>query len=263
MGRFTLNRFCVHVKKRCLLQIDALDLPLHGIVGILGPNGAGKSTLLRALAGIARHSGEKSLDGSWPSPEDIGFLPQDFTVNAALSVSECVLLGRREQLGWRVTDKDRLIVNDALARFGLTHLAERPMTSLSGGQQQLVLLAQRLSRAPRLLILDEPTSALDLRHQINVLSYLRDFHSDHRLIIVALHDLTLAGRFSDALVLIENGRLHAQGLPSEILSPEMLDPVYEISSECLQDRSGAPVVVPHMAGKSALGIFDAKTDTRP
>lgn len=263
MGRFTLNRFAVRVKKRSLLQIDRLDLPSRGIIGVIGPNGAGKSTLLRALAGVARHSGGKSLDGSWPSPEYIGFLPQDFTVNAALSVSECVLLGRREQLGWRVTDKDRLLVHDALARFGLTHLANRPMTSLSGGQQQLVLLAQRLSRAPRLLILDEPTSALDLRHQINVLSYLRDSHSDDTLIIVALHDLTLAGRFSDALLLIESGGLRAQGLPSEILCPEILDPVYAISSECLQDRLGAPVVVPHMAGQSDLGIYNAKTNTRP
>ncbi|MFT6089449.1 ABC transporter ATP-binding protein [Sulfitobacter sp.] len=263
MGRFTLDRFGVHVKKRSLLQIDKLDLPSCGIVGVIGPNGAGKSTFLRALAGVARHTGEKSLDGSWPSPEHVGFLPQDFTVNAALSVSECVLLGRREQLGWRVTDKDRLIVDDALARFGLTHLADRPMTSLSGGQQQLVLLAQRLSRAPRVLILDEPTSALDLRHQINVLSYLKDFHSHDTLIIVALHDLTLAGRFSNALLLIENGGLRAQGLPSEVLCPEILDPVYGISSECLQDRLGAQVVVPHMAGKSALGIGEIKTNTHP
>lgn len=263
MGRFTLNRFAVHVKKQSLLQIDNLDLPSCGIVGVIGPNGAGKSTFLRALAGVARHTGEKSLDGSWPSPEHVGFLPQDFTVNAALSVSECVLLGRREQLGWRVTENDHLIVHDGLARFGLAHLADRPMTSLSGGQQQLVLLAQRLSRAPRLLILDEPTSALDLRHQINVLSYLRDFHNNDTLIIVALHDLTLAGRFSDALVLIENGGLRAQGLPNEILCPEILDPVYGISSECLQDRSGAPVVVPHMAGRSDLAIRNVQKNAFP
>lgn len=245
MTGFALRDFTVTLRRRRLLQIDRLDLPASGFVGVVGPNGAGKSTFLRALAGLLPHAGHKRLDGGWPEARRIGYLPQNFAVQAALSVAECVLLGRREDLGWRITAQDRAVVDRALVRFGLAHLAERRMDALSGGQQQLVLLAQRISRAPRLLILDEPTSALDLHHQIEVLTHLKQIAEDGVLVIAALHDLTLAGRFADRLVLIDAGRLHASGPARLVLSQPVLDPVYRIASEYLQDRGGNPVIVPH------------------
>lgn len=245
MSGLILKDFTITVRQRRLLDIANLALPAAGLVGVVGPNGAGKSTLLKALAGLLPHGGHKALQGAWPAPAHIGFLPQDFTVHAALSVAECVLLGRREHLGWRVSARDRAEVDLALDRFGLSHLASQRMNSLSGGQQQLVLLAQRLSRNPRLLILDEPTSALDLHHQIEVLSHLQGIRRRDVLVIVALHDLTLAGRFCAHLVLIENGRLRAEGRAGEILTTGILDPVYSIATERLHDRSGNPVIVPH------------------
>lgn len=244
MSGLTLRGFSVRAGRKTLLRIDRLNLPATGLIGVIGPNGAGKSTLLHALAGILPYDGQKLLDGGWPAPARIGFLPQGFVVTAALTVAECVLLGRRERLGWRITPEDRAEVARALGLLGLLHLADRRMDRLSGGQQQLVLLAQRISRDPGLLILDEPTSALDLHHQLEVLGHLKTL-SRGILVIVALHDLTLAGRFADALVLIDRGRLVAVGPPVGLFRPDVLDPTYAIASECLRDRAGHPVVVAH------------------
>lgn len=245
MTGLSLTDFSVTIGRRDVLRIDHLNLPTSGLICVVGPNGAGKSTLLKALAGVLPHHGEKKLDCGWPDPSRIGFMPQDFTVRAALSVAECVLLGRRERLGWRITPQDQAEVERALGDFGLSALACEPMDSLSGGQQQLVLLAQRLSRRPRLLILDEPTSALDLHRQIEVLTRLKTTRDKDILVITALHDLTLAGRFADRLVMIENGRLRKEGSAAEVLTQAILDRVYSISSECLSDREGNPVIVPH------------------
>ena len=157
------------------------------------------------------------------------------------------MLGRRERLGWRITAHDRAEVARVLALLDLSALATARMDRLSGGQQQRVLLAQRLLRNPRLLILDEPTSALDLHHQLEVLSQLRTLAQDI-LVIAALHDLTLAGRFADHLVLIDNGRLAAASAPDQVLVPDRLDPVYGIRSELISDCHNSPVVVAHRVG---------------
>lgn len=241
-----LNDFTVHAGRRRLLDISCLTLPATGLVGVIGPNGAGKSTLLKALAGIIPHAGRKTLDGIWPDAAKIAYLPQDFTVSASLSVAECVLLGRRERLSWRITIQDRAEVQRVLSMLDLTHLTDTRIDRLSGGQQQRVLLAQRLLRDPRLMILDEPTSALDLHHQLEVLTRLKALSQDI-LVIAALHDLTLAGRFADHLVLIERGRLKASDRPEAVLTGDILDPVYAIRSEVFHDRARNPVVVAHRA----------------
>ena len=124
-----LTDFRVHAGRRCLLDIAGLELPPHGLVGVIGPNGAGKSTLMKALAGVIPHDGQKSLDQGWPEPAGIGYLPQDFTVIAAMSVAECVLLGRRERLGWWITERDRAEVARVLAQLGLGALAGAPEIS--------------------------------------------------------------------------------------------------------------------------------------
>lgn len=230
-----LQDITVRAGPRCLLNIPKLKMPSTGLIGVIGPNGAGKSTLLKALAGVLPHSGSKQLNGAWPDPRHIAFLPQNFAVTATMTVAECVLLGRRERLGWRVSAQDRADVLLVLSKLDLTSLASARMDRLSGGQQQRVLLAQRLLRNPSLLILDEPTSALDLHHQLEVLSQLKTL-SEGILVISALHDLTLAGHFADHLVLIEEGELRASAPSEQVLARSILEPVYDIRSELIPDR---------------------------
>ena len=215
------------------------------ILGVIGPNGAGKSTLLRQLAGIGG-AGATQWSGEALAARQIGFMPQAFQVSARLSVLECVLLGRREGLGWRVAAPDLAASAAALAALGLEWLADRPLESLSGGQQQMVLLAQRLVRKPRLLVLDEPTSALDLHHQLAVLGQLRTYaQSQDAIVVMALHDLTMAARFCDRLALIQSGHLLACGPPCNLLTSEAIREGWQVEPEVLQSRDGGQVIVPH------------------
>lgn len=244
---------------RTVIRPTDLTLPATGLVATLGPNGAGKSSLLMAMAGLIRYSGHLTLDGVGMDHGRIGFLPQSFAVRSRLRVEDCVLLGRREQLGLRVRPEQRAAATKALAVLGLEGLATRPMDSLSGGQQQLVLIAQRLMRAPRLLILDEPTSALDLHHQIEVLTHLSAL-SHKILIIAALHDITLAARFADAVLLVNDGAL-VTGSVTTVLTPDRLRAAWAIDPEFLTDRAGAHVVVPHRLTESPGGRGVAPVST--
>lgn len=173
------------------------------MLGVIGPNGSGKSTLLRAIAGLSAEAVAVSRDGHALGRRDIGHLPQAFTVKSSIFVLECILLGRREDLGLRVP---AALIGDAealLDRLGLADFADRRMSALSGGQQQRVLIAQRLFRAPALMLMDEPTSALDLHHQVSALAALQTYVRQAKgAVIVALHDLTLAARYCDRIMLV-------------------------------------------------------------
>ncbi|WP_068306733.1 ABC transporter ATP-binding protein [Pararhodobacter sp. CCB-MM2] len=252
-----LNDFSIVRGRQTVISRCAVSLPSNGLIAVVGPNGAGKSTLLMALAGLLRHTGKRTLDGAPIAQGIVGFLPQTFAVRSALSVEDCVLLGRREELGLRVRPVLREAAHSALAQLGLATLAERRMDSLSGGQQQLVLIAQRLMRSPRLMILDEPTSALDLYHQLEVLTQLRAL-STNMLTIAALHDLTLASRFADALLLVRGGTLVA-GRAQDVLCAKHLREAWHIEPEFLTDRAGMQVVVPHRLPAGPTAQFDVPT----
>ncbi len=218
------------------------------LLGIVGPNGAGKSTLLRSIAGASCPVARVTWHGEVLPPRQIGYLPQAFQVSARLSVLECVVLGRRERLGWRVTPQDLADSAAVLDLLGLAHLADRPLESLSGGQQQMVLLAQRLLRQPALMVLDEPTSALDLHHQLKILSRLRAHARERSVVVVlALHDLTMAARFCDRMLLLHGGRIAACGAGAAILTQERIGNCWGVEPEVLYTRDGAPVIVPHLA----------------
>lgn len=227
-----------------ILHPIQIVVPAGRVLGVIGPNGAGKSTLLRSLAGIDR------LDAHWngdPLPrEQIGYMPQAFQMNARLSVLEAVLLGKREGLGWRVAPADLDAASKVLSDLGLAHLEGATMDRLSGGQQQMVLLAQRILRAPRLLILDEPTSALDLHHQLVIFRHLRAYaEANNAVVVLALHDLTLAARFCDQLLLIDKGKNLAHGDCETVLTAGQIAQSWDISPELLRARDGSCVIVPH------------------
>ncbi|SMF76340.1 iron complex transport system ATP-binding protein [Tistlia consotensis] len=216
-----------------------------GLVAVCGPNGAGKSTLLAALAGHLPHRGSALLDGRAPESGDLAYLPQATRVGAGLTVLETVLLGRIDHLRWTVRPGDIRAAVEALQVLHLAHLAERRLDRLSGGQQQLVFVAQRLVRRPRLLLLDEPTSALDLNRQMILLEELQAYLlARNAIAVVALHDLSLAARFAATVLLMKAGRLVSCGSPAGVLTRETIEVVYGIRAELLTASSGQTVVVP-------------------
>jgi len=217
-------------------------------VALIGPNGAGKSTLLKAMAGLLQSSGTLCLHGrplqAGPRRE-LAYMPQDTGIGVALSVFEVVLMGRLDQLGLRVDPALRREAEEVLARFGLASLAHRPVGKLSGGQRQLVFLAQTLFRAPEVMLLDEPTAALDLRHQLMVLERVRSEVAERRAIaVVAVHDLTLAARFADRILCLADGRMVADGTPAEVLSDALLREVYGVEADITPLPSGTLAVAP-------------------
>lgn len=232
--------------------LGAFAFTLHPgeMLGVIGPNGAGKSTLLRAIAGLAAEpvlvrQGKRRL-----GRPNIGHLPQAFAVKSSISVLECVLLGRREELGLRVpaTLIDR--AEGLLEHLGLATLADHPMSALSGGQQQRVLITQRLFRAPALMLMDEPTSALDLHHQLSALSALASYaRQSGGAIIIAMHDLTLAARYCDRIMLVAGGACSTPERPAQILTRKVISPLWRIDPEFLTCRSGNLVTVPHALAK--------------
>ncbi len=210
-------------------------------LGMIGPNGAGKSTVLRAVAGIAEHDGTISLinssDGSSvrPGPTDIAIVPQNPVLPLGMTVIEYVLLGRtaygRARFGWLGSESslDRQIAGRMLAELDLERFATRPITQLSGGEAQRTVLARALAQEPSVLLLDEPTSALDVGHQQSVLELVDDLRRTTGLtVLAAMHDLTLAARFSDRLALLTDGRLDTVDEPAAVLQDDLLSEAYGV-----------------------------------
>lgn len=211
----------------------------------IGPNGAGKSTLLGALAGSLAAQGKITWNGAALDRHMIGHMPQHCGVRADLTALQVMLLGQHEHLGVRVKDQDLARAGEILQSLDLMPLAHRPMTSLSGGQQQLVLLGQRLIRKPKLLLLDEATSALDMTHQMRVMQFIRDYvQKTDALAIMAIHDLNLAARYSDEILVMHAGRMDAKGPFAATITPDCLERVYGMKAMVLPDIAGAPVIVP-------------------
>lgn len=228
-----------------ILTDISLTLASSQIVGITGPNGAGKSTFLSAIGKQVGYGGNIQWDGQDVNLSRVGYMPQYSSVRADMSVLEAVLLGRHEQLGWRVKNADIDAAAAALTSFGMAHLSHRQMNTLSGGQQQLVLIAQRLVRKPDLLLLDESTSALDIHHQMLVMEHLRAYvRSSGALILIAMHDLNLATRHTDTMVMLSEGRLVAHGNHQNVLTMETIRKAYKIEAEVLHSSAGAPIIVP-------------------
>ncbi|MDN5842648.1 MAG: ABC transporter ATP-binding protein [Alcaligenaceae bacterium] len=232
------------------LSVDTL--PAGQLVSLLGPNGSGKSTLLKALAGLqrARH-GQVLLDGTdltrisyEQRAQSVVYLPQSLPASVHLRVFESVLVAARaSDLSPGATADPEQILS-ILRRLGIDHLAMRYLDELSGGQKQLVGLAQALIRRPRLLLLDEPLSALDLNYQFHVMDLLTQETHEHGLItLIVLHDLNVALRNSDYAVLIKDGALIGQGRPAEVITPQSLAEAYTVTARVEACSRGVPHVI--------------------
>lgn len=242
----------LHAGDRALLDGVSLILKPGEVVGLLGPNGSGKSTLLRLLARLAEPSaGTVTLHGSPIAGQDrritartIGYLPQSARSDWPISVRETVMLGRTPFLSplTRTTDADQAAVVDALAVTDTTHLAERSVTTLSGGERMRVMLARVLAGEPSLMLLDEPVTGLDPRHQLEAMILLDRLARDGRGTLVVLHDLTLAARFCHRVYVLHEGRVVAEGPPDAALDPETIETAFEVEARRLGDGDDALIV---------------------
>lgn len=222
---------------------------------LLGPNGSGKSTALRVMMGrLHPESGEVLYRGrqvrEWGAAElarEVGVVPQEEPPPFPMRVRDYVAMGRYPHLGrWRpFRPVDLRTVDGALARCDVAELADRPVDALSGGERQRVRMARALAQEPRVLVLDEPTTHLDVRHEMEIFELLRSLTDEGLTVVTVTHNLTLAGRYADHLILLADGRVAAQGHVRDVLRSEVLEPIYRWPLQVIwpSDNAG-PIVRP-------------------
>ncbi|MEL7213160.1 MAG: ABC transporter ATP-binding protein [Pseudomonadota bacterium] len=224
--------------QRTILNETAFEALQPGqLTALIGPNASGKSTLFRVIAGLLKpsagqvHLGDLDLAtlSTRARLKRVCFMPQFFAANASLTVFDVVMMARKNLAGWKVSAADMDAVGEALHSAGIGHLSEAYISELSGGQAQMVSVAQALIRQADVYLFDEPTSALDLRHQLDVLGQIAStIRARGAIGIVALHDLNLAARFADHLILLRQGQVLAQGSPQEVLHRPEIGATYGV-----------------------------------
>lgn len=235
-----------------LRNVSISDVPTGCVTATIGPNAAGKTTLFKCMSGLLRGTGRVIIDGREIREikrQDINrmvtYLPQENPVNAVLTVFEAVLLARQHTASWRVADVDLVHVMSALADLRIEDLAKRILNELSGGQKQLVSIAQTLVREPSILLMDEPTSSLDLQKQLEVLGLVRRVSAERGITtIIALHDLNMAARFADHFIVMQRGIVYTAGSAREVLTREMVRDVYGVDALVEPASDGVISVTP-------------------
>lgn len=230
-------------------QLSLSPLPPASVTTLVGPNAAGKSTLLRGVAGLLPARGVVRLGdltlsgatrGAWT--RRVGFMPQTLPAGARLLALESVvaaLAASQPDEGLSLSQSAmRARAMASLERLGVGGLALEPLDALSGGQRQLIALAQAIVRRPAALLLDEPTSALDLRHQEQVMRVARDLATTGMMVIVVLHDLAMAARWGSHMVVLSQGRLAAEGPPDQVLTSALLARVYGVDARVERCSAG-------------------------
>jgi len=246
----SINQISFRYNSLPVLQDVSFDLSSGQILGVLGINGSGKSTLLKCVNKILKpHGGAVLLDSTNllklsgdAVARRIGYVPQRYS-EEQVTVFDAVLLGRKPHIKWAATERDMRVVERLLALMGLEKYALRPISTLSGGEAQKVIIARALAQEPKVLLLDEPTSSLDLRNQLEVMNLVTTVaQTENVSAVVAIHDLNLALRFVDRFVILKDGTIHAGGL-KEDLTPEVIEDVYGVHS-ILRVVEGYPVIIP-------------------
>lgn len=241
----TLENVGVQYGRRQVVKSITLQAQRGRVLALVGPNGSGKTSLIKAVAGLIPYSGRIAFAGETGRPRALGYMPQDQQGPLALSVVEVVLLGRLERLHMRVREEDLNAVRGVLQRLGIEHLAGRDLGELSGGQRQLVYLAQALVSEPEVLLLDEPISALDINHQLEVLDLVAAMTRElHLCTVMVLHDLQATSRYADDIALMCDGSILANGFPEDVLTPEFMRLVFDVEMEILTTSAGRRVLFP-------------------
>lgn len=223
----------------------------HGeVLALIGPNGSGKSTLLKCINRILKPQvGSILINGDLTTDyhqqemaQCVGYVPQEEAKNFPTTVFETIMMGRKPYINFKAQDEDLEIVAEIIEELGLEDIAQRNINQLSGGQQQKVLVGRALAQQPEVLLLDEPTSNLDLKHQLEILNLIQAQIKDNISSVLALHDLSLAARYSDKIIILKDGKIFAAG-GLEVLTPENLEAVYEVEVS-VADVGGRKIIIP-------------------
>lgn len=254
MSLITAEHLSVSIGKQEILKDLSFVIPSGTFVGLIGPNGSGKTTLLKAIGGLYPYAGALRLKGQevrdWkalPLAQTLAFVRQSNPIAFDFTVAELVLLGRTPHKPWLAGfgNADREQMLHALAHVGLAHFENRVMTSLSGGETQRALLAQALVQEADVLLLDEPTTHLDIHHQFAFLQVVRSLVDVGRTVIAVFHDLALAARFADRLLVLQEGQLVHKGPVSDVLTTELIADVFSMRASCVQQSDGRLSVTFH------------------
>ncbi len=249
--KLVINDCSFSYSSQLVLDQISMQISEGEVVSIVGPNGSGKSTLLRCISRVLQPKGGvvylNNQDVAHLKPRELarllGSVPQSGAEVFPLTVYEAVLLGRKPYLSWGVGPRDREIVDRILRFMKIEEFALKYINEMSGGEKQRVLIARALAQEPEVLLLDEPTSNLDIKHQLEVLGLLHRFaHEGGMTVIMVLHDLNLASRFSEKLVLISEGKVFASGPPAAVLNPANISAVYDVEADVEQNGLGIQVL---------------------
>ena len=253
-GFLSVQDLCFSWPGRTVLEELNFEVGPNQLVSVLGVNGAGKTTLLKCMNRILSPSSGRinlfSSDVSGMTIMDvarhIAYVPQSVNTNFPMNVFDVVLLGRRPHLQWFVGDGDREKVSECLHFLEIDDFAFRRYDQLSGGERQRVVLAKALAQEPKLYLLDEPTSDLDLKHQITTMEKIRRVVGDHTTpssAIIAIHDIDVAARFSDKILLLHEGKIRAYGPPKEVLTVELIAEVFGVEAEVREDSGALRITI--------------------
>lgn len=242
---------------KLIIKDTSITVNKGEIVTIIGPNGSGKSTLIKALSRcIKPKSGDVFLNGNniydLPNKEiakEMAVLPQVKNVTDDIRVEDLVSYGRYPHLGFgkRLNTEDRKIIDWAISKTGLEKLKDRQVITLSGGERQRAWIAMALAQEPKILMLDEPTTYLDISYQMEVLELIKELNESLGItVIMVLHDLNQAARYSDQIYVLEDGRMFKEGKPKQIINTGLLEDIFRIKAHIYQDQvNDCPYFIAH------------------
>ena len=252
----SLSDVSVHYGDQPIVQNISFDIRQGKVMVLIGPNGSGKTTIIRGINGSVKlsggqinYDGKNSADSSETErAKYLSVVPQNSLLPDGFSVYETVAMGRTPYLGLlgKLSEEDRRRVDEAIRETAIFDLRKKDVRSLSGGEQQRVILARALAQDTPVMILDEPTTHLDLNHTIGILSLVRNLSREKgTAVLIVLHDLNLAARFADEIIILKQGNILAMGTPEEVLTENNLTAVYHVPMIVFRhDGISTPIVLP-------------------